>query len=53
MFSKTTLGDLFMAQFFAGVKLTKHDIARWGHGGLFTREMAFRFPPYSLQNAEE
>ncbi len=52
MFSKTTLGDMFMAQLFAGVKLTRRDIARWGHGGLFTREMAFRFPPYGLESLE-
>ncbi len=49
MFSKTTLGDLFLAQFFAGIKLTYQEIARWGHGGLFNREMAFRFPPYGLE----
>ncbi|MEI6046992.1 MAG: hypothetical protein WCS37_21805 [Chloroflexota bacterium] len=53
LFSKTTLADLCMAQLFAGVKLTRRDIARWGHGGLFTREMAFRFPPYGLQNLED
>jgi len=53
MFSKTTLGDLFMAQLFAGVKPMRRDIARWGHGGLFTREMAFRFPPYGLESAED
>ncbi len=52
MFSKTTLGDLFMAQLFAGIKLTRRDVARWGHGGLFTREMAFRFPPYGIQSDE-
>ncbi len=49
MFSKTTLGDLFLARLMAGIHLTARDIARMGHGGLFTREMAFRFPPYGLQ----
>lgn len=53
MFSKTTLGDLFMAQLFAGVKLTRREIAKWGHGGLFTREMAFRFPPYGITNTDD
>lgn len=48
MFSKTTLGDLFLARLFAGEKLTARDIAQVGYGGLFTREMAFRFPPYGL-----
>ncbi len=50
MFSKTTLGDALMAQLFAGVKLTRRDLARWGHGGLLTREMAFRFPPYGMKD---
>lgn len=48
MFSRTTLGDLFMAKFFAGENLTYKDVARMGHGGLLGREMAFRFPPYNL-----
>ncbi|NWJ47291.1 MAG: hypothetical protein HXX08_15620 [Chloroflexi bacterium] len=46
MFSETTLGDLFLARFCAGERLTNRDIARMGHGGLFIREMAFRFPDY-------
>jgi hypothetical protein len=46
MFSRTTLGDLFLARFCAGERLTSRDIARMGHGGLFTRELAFRFPSY-------
>lgn len=52
MFSKTTLGDLFLAQYFAGVKLTRKDVARWGYGGMFTRDMAFRFPPYGIESNE-
>ncbi|MEI7554462.1 hypothetical protein [Candidatus Chlorohelix sp.] len=46
MFSETTLGDLFLARFCAGERLTNRDIAQMGHGGLFIREMAFRFPDY-------
>ena len=52
MFSKTTLGDLFLAKFFAGEQLSYKDIAKMGHGGLLGREMAFRFPPYNLKNDE-
>jgi hypothetical protein len=51
MFSQTTLGDIFLARLFAGDRLTGRDIAKMGHGGLFTREMSFRFPPYKLGDA--
>ncbi len=47
MFSRTTLGDLFLAKFCAGEHITSRDLAKVGHGGLFTHEMAFRFPSYS------
>lgn len=50
MFSRTTLGDLFLARLLAGEHLTSETIARMGYGGLFTREMAFRFPPYGLKD---
>lgn len=52
MFSRTTLGDLFMARLLAGEHLTNQSIAKMGYGGLFTREMAFRFPPYGLKADE-
>lgn len=53
MFSRTTLGDLFLARLMAGEHLTSEKIARMGYGGLFTREMAFRFPPYGLKNQDD
>jgi len=53
MFSRTTLGDLFLARLMAGERLTSATIARMGYGGLFTREMAFRFPPYGLKNQDD
>jgi hypothetical protein len=53
MFSKTTLGDLFMAKFFAGERPTYKDVAKMGHGGLLGREMAFRFPPYNFVTATD
>jgi hypothetical protein len=52
MFSKTTLGDLFLAKFCAGENITSREIAKMGHGGLFTREMAFRFPQYGKRKEE-
>jgi hypothetical protein len=52
MFSKTTLGDLFLARLLTGERLTAQAVAKMGHGGLFTREMAFRFPPYSLPDRD-
>jgi hypothetical protein len=52
MFSKTTLGDIFLAKFCAGEHLTSREIAKMGHGGLFTRDMAFRFPQYGINQEE-
>ena len=52
MFSQTTLGDLFLAKFCAGEHLTNRDIAKLGHGGLFTRDMAFRFPQYGNKKSK-
>ena len=53
MFSKTTLGDLFLARLLAGERLTARQVAKMGYGGLFTREMAFRFPPYNLKTSKD
>ncbi len=53
MFSKTTLGDLFLARLLAGERLTAQGVAKMGYGGLFTREMAFRFPPYGLTRSDD
>ncbi|HEX2912405.1 MAG TPA: hypothetical protein VH186_16470 [Chloroflexia bacterium] len=52
MFSRTTLGDLFLARIMAGERLTARAIAQMGQGGLFTRDMAFRFPPYGLKTPQ-
>jgi hypothetical protein len=53
MFSKTTLGDLFLARLLAGEGLTARQVAKMGYGGLFTREMAFRFPPYNIKTSQD
>jgi hypothetical protein len=46
MFSRGTLFDLVLPRILAGERIESADLARLGHGGLLTREMAFRFPPY-------
>lgn len=46
MFSRNTVLDLLLPQFLAGRRVRTHDIAGLGHGGLLSKDMAFRFPPY-------
>jgi hypothetical protein len=46
MFSRTTVLDLLLPQFLSGRRVRADDIARFGHGGLLGKEMAFRFPAY-------
>ena len=46
MFSQATTFDLVLPRIFAGQVLGNAEIAALGHGGLLSREMAYRFPPY-------
>ncbi|MGQ0537375.1 MAG: hypothetical protein ACT4R6_00390 [Gemmatimonadaceae bacterium] len=46
LFSQATVFDLLMPRILAGERLTSELVAELGHGGLLTRDMAFRFPPY-------
>jgi hypothetical protein len=46
MFSQGTLFDLVLPRILAGEELEAGDLAGYGHGGLLTRDMRFRFPPY-------
>lgn len=46
MFSKATVLDLILPRLFTGVRVTAGDFNRLGHGGLLSKDMAFRFPPY-------
>jgi hypothetical protein len=46
MFSRTTVLDLLLPRFLSGSRVRAADIARFGHGGLLGKEMAFRFPSY-------
>ncbi len=49
MFSKTTALDLLLPRFLSGQRVRGSDIARLGHGGLLSKEMAFRFPAYQAE----
>jgi hypothetical protein len=46
MFSRTTALDLLLPRFLSGGRVRAEDIAAFGHGGLLSKEMAFRFPNY-------
>jgi len=46
MFSQATMFDLILPRLLAGEPVGAADLAAFGHGGLLSREVAFRFPPY-------
>jgi hypothetical protein len=46
MFSKATVLDLILPRLFTGARVTANDFNGLGHGGLLSKDMAFRFPPY-------
>lgn len=46
MFSQATTFDLVLPWIFAGESLGNAEIAALGHGGLLSRDMAYRFPQY-------
>src|SRR5262249_43407601 len=46
MFSQATTFDLVLPRLLAGEAIGNAEIAGFGHGGLLSREMAYRFPPY-------
>lgn len=46
MFSQATTFDLVLPRILAGERVDNHGLAELGHGGLLSREMAYRFPPY-------
>ena len=49
MFSQATTFDLLFPRLLAGERVGAETLAALGHGGLLSREMAFRFPPYRTQ----
>lgn len=50
MFSKTTVLDLLLPRFLSGRRVRAVDLAELGHGGVLSRDMAFRFPAYSEES---
>ncbi|OGL17765.1 MAG: hypothetical protein A3F92_00915 [Candidatus Rokubacteria bacterium RIFCSPLOWO2_12_FULL_71_22] len=46
MFSQATTFDLVLPRLLAGEQLDNRALAALGHGGLLSRDMAYRFPPY-------
>jgi len=46
MFSQATTFDLALPQILAGERVDNRTLAELGHGGMLSRDMAYRFPPY-------
>ena len=46
-YSKATAADLLLPWLVAGDAPDRRTVARLAHGGILTREMRFRFPPYA------
>jgi hypothetical protein len=48
-YSKATAADLLLPRLLTGEPPTLRTVSRLGHGGILTRSMRFRFPPYARQ----
>jgi hypothetical protein len=46
MFSQATTFDLVLPRILTGERIGNCEMAELGHGGLLSRDMAYRFPPY-------
>ena len=46
-YSKATAADLLLPRLLTGEPPTLQTVSHLGHGGVLTREMRFRFPPYA------
>lgn len=51
MFSQATTFDLVLPLILAGERIQNRELAALGHGGLLSRDMAYRFPPYRANAA--
>jgi hypothetical protein len=51
MFSQATTFDLVLPRLLAGERIGNAEVAELGHGGLLSRDMAYRFPPYRVNAA--
>ncbi|HEY8846707.1 MAG TPA: molybdopterin-binding protein [Candidatus Limnocylindrales bacterium] len=48
-YSKATAADLLLPRLLTGEPPTLETVSHLGHGGVLTREMRFRFPPYARE----
>jgi hypothetical protein len=48
-YSKATAADLLLPRLLTGEPPTVRTVSRLGHGGILTRSMRFRFPPYARE----
>ena len=46
MFPQATTFDLVLPRILSGETIANREMAELGHGGLLSRDMAYRFPPY-------
>jgi hypothetical protein len=46
-YAKATAADLLLPRLLTGEPPTRRTVSALGHGGVLTREMRFRFPPYA------
>jgi hypothetical protein len=46
LFSQATTFDLVLPRLLAGERVDSAAVAALGHGGLLSRDSAWRFPPY-------
>ncbi len=46
MFSQATTFDLVLPRMLTGERIGGEELAALGHGGLLSRDSAWRFPPY-------
>jgi hypothetical protein len=51
MFSQATTFDLVLPRLLSGERIGNREVADLGHGGLLSKESAFRFPPYRANAA--
>jgi hypothetical protein len=51
MFSQATTFDLVLPRILSGETIANREMAELGHGGLLSRDMAYRFPPYRANAA--
>jgi len=51
-YSKATAADLLLPRLLTGEPPTLRTVSLLGHGGVLTREMRFRFPPYARELEE-